>query len=80
MSGLTLPHVSLYLNESLFEAGQAYVALSNAHCLEDVQILALDPAAFKATQELPRNTHASLPPTTSTLVDLGHCLMSCATS
>lgn len=50
--GLTLPHVSLYLDDSLFEAGQAYVALSRARRLEDVQILALDPAAFKANPEV----------------------------
>jgi ATP-dependent DNA helicase PIF1 len=40
--GLTLPHVSLYLDDSIFEPGQAYVALSRARRLTDIHIVSFD--------------------------------------
>jgi ATP-dependent DNA helicase PIF1 len=45
--GLTLQHVSLYLDDSIFEPGQAYVALSRARRLQDISILSLNRSAFQ---------------------------------
>ena len=44
--GLTLPEVFLYLDEQIFSAGQAYVALSQCSDWTKVHIASLHPSAF----------------------------------
>ena len=50
--GLTLPCVSLALDQTLFSAGQAYVALSRCPKWEHVQIINLHRDAFKTDPEV----------------------------
>ena len=40
--GLTLPHVTISVDENIFAEGQAYVALSRASSLENLRILEFD--------------------------------------
>ena len=40
--GLTLPHVTISIDENIFAEGQAYVALSRAGSLENLRILKFD--------------------------------------
>ena len=50
--GLTLPNISVYLDESLFDIAQAYVALSRARRLADVNILSLNPSIFQTNVDV----------------------------
>lgn len=50
--GLTLPRVSLALDENIFSTGQAYVALSRCPTWENVDISHLDRSAFKTDQNV----------------------------
>ena len=61
--GLTLPCISLTLDQTLFSAGQAYVALSRCPKWKHVQIISLHRDAFKTdpevTKEYQRLQHIS---------------------
>ncbi|KAG8340374.1 AAA domain [Trypanosoma vivax] len=48
VQGMTLPLVSVRLNSSFFDFGQAYVALTRARCREDVLLTGFDPSAIRA--------------------------------
>jgi ATP-dependent DNA helicase PIF1 len=48
--GLTLPHISIYLDKQFFAAGQAYTALSRAPSWDVVEIPCLDKQAFSVDQ------------------------------
>ena len=48
--GLTLPEVSLFLDDQIFSAGQAYVALSRCSNWLNVHISFLNPSAFIVDQ------------------------------
>jgi len=50
--GLTLPCVSLALDQTIFSAGQAYVALNKCPKWEHVQIMSLHKDAFKTDPEV----------------------------
>ena len=50
--GLTLPCISLALDQTLFSAGKAYVALSRCPKWEHVQIINLHGDAFKTDPEV----------------------------
>ena len=50
--GLTLNHVSLSLDDQIFAPGQAYTALSRYPTWENVQIMALDKAAFIVDRDM----------------------------
>jgi len=52
--GLTLPHISLYLDKQFFAAGQAYTALSRAPSWDVVEIPYLDKQAFTVDQDVIR--------------------------
>jgi len=49
---LTLPEVSLSLDNQIFAAGQAYVALSRCPNWLKVHIASLDPSAFITDQSM----------------------------
>ncbi|EPY22916.1 ATP-dependent DNA helicase PIF1 [Strigomonas culicis] len=48
VQGMTLDLAQVQLDNSFFEAGQAYVALSRVRCAEDLSLTALDAAAVRA--------------------------------
>ena len=48
--GLTLPHVTLNVDESMFAEGQVYVAMSRAPSLEKLQILDFDYSQLKISR------------------------------
>jgi hypothetical protein len=50
--GLTLPEVSLSLDNQIFSAGQAYVALSRCPNWSNVHIASLNPSAFITDQSM----------------------------
>ena len=50
--GLTLQHISLSLDDQIFSAGQAYTALSRCPNWDNIQIAALDKAAFKTDPDV----------------------------
>jgi ATP-dependent exoDNAse (exonuclease V) alpha subunit len=50
--GLTLPEVSLSLDNQMFSAGQAYVALSRCSDWSKVNIASLHPSAFIVDKEM----------------------------
>ena len=51
VQGLSLPSITLALNENIFSEGQAYVGLSRATDLEQVFLTQLDFQAIKANLE-----------------------------
>jgi ATP-dependent exoDNAse (exonuclease V) alpha subunit len=51
VQSLSLPSITLALNENIFSEGQAYVGLSRATTLEQVFLTQLDFKAIKADQE-----------------------------
>ena len=51
VQGLSLPYITLALNENIFSEGQAYVGLSRATTLEQVFLTQLDFKAIKADPE-----------------------------
>jgi ATP-dependent exoDNAse (exonuclease V) alpha subunit len=52
VQSLTLPEVSLSLDNQIFSAGQAYVALSRCPNWSNVHIASLDPSAFITDQSM----------------------------
>ena len=52
MSGLTLPEVSLFLDNQIFSTGQAYVTLSRYSNWSNVHIFFLNPFAFIVDQSM----------------------------
>ena len=51
---LSLPHITVSLDSSIFSAGQAYTALSRGTTLEGLSIMHMDRAAFIVDQETVR--------------------------
>lgn len=49
--GLSLNHICVNFDETIFSNGQAYTALSRAKRLEDVEIISFDPKAVKVDLE-----------------------------
>ena len=47
VQSLSMPSITVCLNDDVFIVGQAYVALSRARKLEDVWLICLDLKAFK---------------------------------
>jgi ATP-dependent exoDNAse (exonuclease V) alpha subunit len=47
VQSLSMPSITVCLNDDVFAVGQAYVALSRARKLEDVWLTCLDLKAFK---------------------------------
>ena len=47
VQSLSMPSITVYLNDDVFIIGQAYVALSRARKLKDVWLTCLDLKAFK---------------------------------
>jgi ATP-dependent DNA helicase PIF1 len=50
--GLTLPHVTISIDENIFAEGQAYVALSRAGSLENLRILKFDFSQIKCSSSV----------------------------
>jgi ATP-dependent exoDNAse (exonuclease V) alpha subunit len=48
--GLTIPHVTLSLDESIFTKGQAYTAMSQTPSWDKLQISSFDISSIKADQ------------------------------
>ena len=59
--GLTLPEVSLSLNNQIFSAGQAYVALSRCSDWSKVHIASLHPSAFIVDKSMLKEYEHFLP-------------------
>jgi ATP-dependent DNA helicase PIF1 len=50
VQGLSMPSITVALNDGIFCNGQAYTAISRARKLEDVHISSLDWSAFQVDQ------------------------------
>jgi hypothetical protein len=50
--GLTLPNICLELDETIFAAGQAYVAISRAKKWDDITICSFSPDAFRVDNDV----------------------------
>jgi ATP-dependent DNA helicase PIF1 len=50
VQGLSMPTITVTLDEGIFSNGQAYTAINRARKLEDVHISSLNWAAFKVDQ------------------------------
>ncbi|RHZ77175.1 hypothetical protein Glove_184g141 [Diversispora epigaea] len=50
--GLTLPHFTVSIDESMFATGQAYVALSHSPSLELLNIVSFDVSAIKVDEQM----------------------------
>ena len=50
--GLTLPHVTISIDENIFAEGQAYVALIRAGSLENLRILKFDFSQIKCSNSV----------------------------
>lgn len=50
VQGLTLPHATTSIDDSIFAEGQAYVAMSRATSWENLQLLSFDHRCLKRPQ------------------------------
>ena len=57
VQSLSLPSISIPLNEGIFSEGQAYVAISQVTTLEALYLTELNFSAFKADPEAIREYH-----------------------
>jgi len=52
VQGMTLPYAQIYLDETFFENGQAYVALSRVTSLNSLHLISFDAKAIKTSEKV----------------------------